>query len=105
MINKTKQKYVDLMIKYVKQFPDKFNKLIVYGESTDPSIVNPSSLDFAVGLVNPTDEMNYDLLGNALDYLGEILAEGDGSFLPIGHNTYKPSYLELIKTGEVVYEI
>ena len=35
MVNTKKQKYVDLVINYVKKFPNKFNKLVVYGESID----------------------------------------------------------------------
>lgn len=105
MVNENKQKYVDLVINYIKDFPDKFNKLVVYGESIDPNISMPETIDFAIGLVNTEDAKNYELLGELLSYIGDIVDEGDCSLLPIDNNSISKFCMSNILNGEVVYEL
>ncbi len=105
MVNKNKERYVKLAINYIKQFPDKFNKLIVYGESVDTTIKNPISLDFAIGLVNKSDATNYDLLGDVISYLGDIVDEGGCTLLPFDEDIVSTIRYESMTKGDVVYEI
>lgn len=105
MVNTKKQKYVDLVINYVKKFPNKFNKLIVYGESIDSNIEDPTTIDFAVGLVREEDAKDYELLGDLLSYIGDIVDEGNCSLVPIDRNTISNFCMSNILKGEIVYEI
>lgn len=105
MVNTKKQKYVDLVIDYVKKFPNKFNKLVVYGESIDSTIEDPTTIDFAVGLVREEDAKDYELLGDLLSYIGDIVDEGNCSLVPIDSNTISNFCMSNILKGEIVYEI
>lgn len=105
MVNTKKQKYVDLVINYVKKFPNKFNKLVVYGESIDSTIEDPTTIDFAVGLVREEDAKDYELLGDLLSYIGDIVDEGNCSLVPIDSNTISNFCMSNILKGEIVYEI
>lgn len=105
MVNSNKQKYVDLVIDYIKQFPEKFNKLVVYGSAVDPNITKPESIDFAIGLVNSQDAKNYDLLGDLLSYIGDIVDDGDCTLLPIHDEAISKNCMTNILKGDVVYEV
>lgn len=103
IINTNKQHYAELFTKYIsKNYSDKIDKIIVYGSSIDSSIKNPDKIDFAIRLTNDPNNIDYELLGDLMDYMGDIVDEGDFTITFICNNTSK-SYKESIKKGVCIY--
>lgn len=105
-INKTKINFVNSFINHCKKnYKDKISKIVVFGECLDPTINNPETVDFAVEFINKEeDSFNFNLLGELLSYLGDIVDEGDCSLVPIHEKCIKASCLKEISKGVVVYE-
>ena len=103
MINNNKIMYIEPIVQYIKSKPE-VNKLVVYGESINPDISEPESIDFAVGLVNDEDATNYALLGDILSFIGDIVDDGDCSLVPISEKILSKACWEEVNNGEVLYE-
>lgn len=103
VINANKQRYAELFTKYVaKNYADKIDKIIVFGSSIDKSEKNPTTIDFAIRLANNPDNLDYELLGDLMDYMGDIVDEGDFTITFICNSVSK-SYRESIKKGVCIY--
>lgn len=104
-INKNKIKFVNLVVDFIKKnYFNKINKIVIFGDSANSTITNPESFDVAIGFINDNDTNNYEILGDILSYMGEIVDEGDCTLTPISEKLINKSYLTMIKSGVVVYE-
>lgn len=104
MINKSKLNYIKLITNYItKNYKDKVKYIIIFGDSINPTIKNPASLDIAIAYFDKNDAKNYEMLGDILGYAGDIVDIGDVTITPICNNL-STSYKEAIKNGVIVYE-
>lgn len=104
-IHKSRINFVNLIVHYIiENYANKINKIIVYGESVDCSVKNPKSLDIALSFIKDSDSKDYEMLGDILSYMGEIVTEGDCTLTPINTIPITRKYLCAIRDGVVVYE-
>ena len=98
------KEYVKKIIGFIKtNYSDKINKIVVFGDSVNPEIKNPESLDIAIECIDAADHKNYEMLGDILSYMGEIVDNGDCTLTPIDKTIVKQQYIDLINKGKVVY--
>ena len=104
-IHASKNVFIDYIVRYItKNYSNKINKIVVFGDSVNKDIENPESLDIAVGLVDESDANDYNMLGDILSYMGEIVTEGDCTLTPISsEKLISKSYTNAISNGVTVY--
>ena len=96
---------INKVIEYIKQYPDKYNKLVVYGECLDKKVENPEELNLAIGLVDNNDVYNFNLLGELLIYANDHIEDMICTVLPISDKVVSNIEMNLILKGEIVYEL
>ena len=104
MVNKTKLNYVKLITNYIiKNYKNEVKYIIVFGDSINKTISNPSNLDIAIVFFNKKNATNYEILGDILGYAGDVVDSGDVTITPVCNNL-SASYKEAIKNGEILYK-
>ena len=104
-IHASKNAFINYIVRYItKNYSNKINKIVVFGDSVNKDIRDPQSLDIAVGLVDKSDAKDYNMLGDILSYMGEIVTEGDCTLTPIADDVVKKSYMNEINHGVTVYD-
>ena len=64
MINKSKLNYIKLITNYIiKNYKDKIKYIIIFGDSINPTIKNPASLDIAIAYLSITFRRSYGTSG------------------------------------------
>ena len=103
MINPNVTAYVEKITNYIKsKYANKICKVVIFGDSVNPDVENPESLDVALKCIDEADNYNYEMLGDILSFMGDTVEDRDSTVVPICDNV-KREYLNLIDEGVVVY--
>ena len=103
-VHASKIEFTNKIVTFIKNnYENKINKVVVFGESIDETIENPECLDIAVGFTDISYATDYNMLGDIISYMGEIVTKGNCTLAPIDPNQITTSCMTLIEKGVVVY--
>lgn len=86
-----------------RRYSNHINKVVIFGNSLDNF---PEKLNIAVGLINENEYNNFDLLGELLSEIADIIkgTNYDCDVYPIHELGVSKSTMAQIEKGVVVYE-